>query len=91
MRLRLCLNRLVPFGDQLGDLLVLVLEQTESKSDIVPLTLAFHAGQPGCKLVGQLFGVLVLFGLSVTDLANPTNPQHTFSMNVAKNLMIFLN
>jgi len=55
-------------SNQLRDLLILVLKQTESVSNIVPLPLSLTSRQSSSKLVCELLGVFVLSnGLAIDD------------------------
>ena len=52
-------------ADSLLDLFVLVLQKRERISHLVPLSFGFTARKPRCKLVGKLFGMFVLWKISV--------------------------
>ena len=55
-------HNLEPLGHQLANILILVLQQSQRKRDIVPLALGVTPRQPRGQLVRQLLGVLVLLG-----------------------------
>lgn len=54
------LNNLEALRNQLGDILVLVLQQPKREGDIVPLALRLAAWQTGRQLVRELLGMFVL-------------------------------
>ena len=58
--LRLSLDDLESFCNDLVYLLILVLKQAECECNVIPLPLAVATRQPGSQLVCQLLRVLVL-------------------------------
>lgn len=64
-RLSRRLNSLESLRDELLDLLVLVLQQTQRVCNIVPLPFILSPWQPGSELVRQLFSMLVLYSISI--------------------------
>ena len=54
------LDNFAALAEHLRNLLVLVRQQSESVSDVVPLPLVLGTRKAGSQLAGQLFGVLVL-------------------------------
>ena len=84
------LNNLAALSNELCDLLVLVRQQAQGVSDVVPLPLTLSPRQSRGQLAGQLFGVLVLhIVLAVVGLRREW-VVFTFSINEAKNLIILL-
>ncbi|GKT50464.1 uncharacterized protein ColSpa_10645 [Colletotrichum spaethianum] len=76
---RLELDDSEALGDGLGDLLVLVLQQSQGESNVVPLALRLAAGEPGRELVGQLLGVLVLLDEAQEE---PDDPAEALLLQV---------
>ena len=54
------LHHLKPLRHYLGDLLVLVWQQAQSKRDVVPLSLCLAPGQSCSQLLCELFGMFIL-------------------------------
>jgi len=84
------LNNLAALSNELSNLLVLVWQQAQSVSDIVPLPLTLSPCQPGSQLASELLGVLVLHVLLAVVGIRRKQTMLTFSMNEARNLMIRL-
>lgn len=55
-----CFNNFAAFTKHLRNLLILMRQQPESVSNIVPLPLALSTRKSGSQLAGQLLGMLVL-------------------------------
>ena len=63
------LDNLAALSNELSDLLILVRQQAQSVSDVVPLPLTLGPCQPGSQLASELFGVLVLcFSLAIVSI-----------------------
>lgn len=55
-----CLHKLEALSNDLGDLFVFMLQLTQRKCDVIPLSLGLAASQTSSKLVGQLSGMFIL-------------------------------
>lgn len=87
-----CLNNFIPLPNDLGNLLILVLQQSKRIRHIIPLPLRLDSRQSRSELGSQLLGMLVLsYSLAQTLDKTKNISKHTFSINPDRNLMILLN
>ncbi len=77
-------------ANHLDDVLVLVRQQTQSKSNVVPLPLTLGPRKSRGELACQLLRMLVLHHNVSFVVSSSTPVLLTFSINPAKNLIILL-